>query len=433
MDGTPLLGGWLGLSGGRRKLLGCGVGLIGVVITLALALAVNSLTRLNTPAVAFLFPVLGAALFGLVPGLVTTLAAALVVDYFLLLPVGPYPPSTPDDLLMLASLTGLSIVVSMLVSALTQARWSYQSLVQAAPSAILRTDPGGRITAANPAAEALLGQPVTALVGQPLDVALGGDGPSEDRPWRRLERPPGSVALQEVRAPLPGEEGQVCILQDVTAEVAQLEHKEAFLLRVAHELRTPVTAQSALLEILAHADRLDGGERRLATRALEASRRLEALIEGVLDLRSVRAGSFEIERMPVPLQQVVGEAAATVEPLLQARGQSLLSRLPRRSLIVHADRRRLVQVLVNLLSNASRYGPDGQQIRLAATPADDVVRVEVRNGQGSGDTALQTPPGLGLGLSIARAIVEAHDGRLDLELGPGDAVARVTLPLAASP
>jgi K+-sensing histidine kinase KdpD len=432
MRGNRLIARWLELPRRWRSVLGCSLGLFGVLCTLALTLVLGSVTHLRAPAVAFLLPVVGASLFGPLPGLVTTLMAAMAVDYFLLEPVGPYPPSTPDDLVLLLSLTGLSLIVSMLVSALARARFSYQGLVQAAPTPILRTDTHGRIDAANPAAEALLGQPGEALVGRPLELALGQDAPSRDRPWRRLEGPSGSVALQEVRAPLPGGIGHVCILQDVTAQVELLEHKEAFLLRVAHELRTPVTAQSALLEILAADESLEPVGRRLATRALEAGRRLEALIEGVLDLRSVQAGSFQVERLPVPLQQVVAEAAETIEPLLQARGQRLTCRLPRRSLVVHADRRRLVQALVNLLSNASRYSPDGEQIRVAATPAHGRVRVEVRNCRVTGDMDRQTSRGLGLGLSISKAIVEAHEGYLELELGDSDAVARLTLPLPSA-
>ncbi len=374
-----LIGQWDRLATAARWVWGSAIGLLGIVFMSLAALTIDSLWNVRTSEVALLLPVLIASLFGLGPGLITTIVAAVVVYVFFLEPPGAWPPATIDDLLVLVSFTGLAIMVSTLVAALTRARWRYQSLVDAAPTPIVRSDARGRVEAANPAAVSLFDMAPQDLIGQSFEALLGVDGAIEGRPWRWLRGPEKDIALQEVRAPLPGGQGEVCILQDVTAQVSMLEMKEGFLLRVAHELRTPVTAQSALLELLANAESLAEGDRRLAVSALAASQRLGALVESVLDLRSIRAGTFLVERAPLPIQQVVAEAVATVEPLLHTRGQAASLNLPRGSLLVEADRRRLVQVVVNLLTNASRYGPDGQVIETAVVRLDDTVRVEVRN------------------------------------------------------
>ncbi len=431
MRWTLLLDRWDRLGPWARLRLGIVLGQIGIWAIVLVTLLAEALFNVRTPAVSFLLPVLLASCFGLAPGLATTIVAVLVIDYFFIEPVGLWPPSTLNDVLVLVSLAGLAVIVSALVAALTRTRRTYQSLVQAAPMPILRTDPQGRITGANPAAALLFGRSVDALLGDSLERLLGGDEHGE-RPWRRITGPLGSRAVRDVRAQQPGAQGSICMLQDVTTEADLLEHKEAFLLRVAHELRTPVTAQSALLEVLASAEGLGPQARQLAESALAASWRLEALVESVLELPSIRAGEFQIEPAPVALQQVIGEAVTMVEPLLRLRQQHVELDLPRRSVMVHADRRRLVQVLVNLLSNASRYGADRQVVNLAMIRSDGRVLVEVRNQRGPEGRPEDPSRGLGLGLTIARAIVEAHHGRLDLELAEREALARFSLPLVST-
>lgn len=417
------------LNPNARQACGVGSGLAGIAGILALSHFAGGVLSVGALAVVFVLPVLGASLFGLRPGLITTVAAALLFNYLFQPPVGSLMLSSTSDMVLLSSFTVLAVIVSTLVAALSQARRRYQTLFLAAPTATLHTDEAGRVAAANPAAVTLFALPHDVLLGRSLGVLLGEDGSSDSESWRRVGTGRGSIAVRDVRAPLP-DGGEVRMLQDVTAEVEMLEHKERFLVQAAHELRTPVAAQGVLLELLAGDDTLPDAERReTADHALRANRRLEDLVESVLDLQNVRAGRFLLARGTVRLQDAIDEAAQVVDPLLAARGQRIDRCTPSSGSIVVGDRRRLVQVVVNLLGNASRYSPDGGSIPILLVESEREARLEIRNEVLTDSEPADSPRGLGLGLSIARAIVEAHQGVLEVEISRATCVARVRLPL----
>ncbi len=239
-------------------------------------------------------------------------------------------------------------------------------------------------------------------------------------------------------------------LAELRQEKALTEH---FLASVSHEFRTPLTAVAASVELLMdQADELSPAELHelLATLRLGVLN-LHKLVDNLLDSASIEAGRFRVRPRPADLSASIDEAAATMQPLLERHGQRLVVKLPADLPPVMADPRRVVQVLVNLLSNAS-YAQRGlveSEITVSAEVADDdrMVRVRVAD-QGPGiapeqraellkgrrfatplaDAGSVAPAGFGLGLSVVKAIVESHHGQWGIDDGPdGGAVVWFTL------
>jgi signal transduction histidine kinase len=241
--------------------------------------------------------------------------------------------------------------------------------------------------------------------------------------------------------------------QDVTEErrareaTAELERaKSEFLSSVSHELRTPLTSilgYAALLRedtdgVVDAGDHIEVIER-------NASRQLR-LVEDLLSIARIQAGEFEVQRLPLDLAEVVQLGVEAMRPAAQEAGLRLELDCtgPVRVL---GDTDRLDQVLANLLSNAIKFTPRGGRIEvsLSSSPEEAVLTVS-DTGPGiqpedrarlferlfrSDDVKRLQVSGAGLGLSIARSIVEAHDGTIEVrsELEDGATFA-ITLPLA---
>ena len=231
--------------------------------------------------------------------------------------------------------------------------------------------------------------------------------------------------------------------------------KDDFMSTVTHELRTPLTSIRSFSEILLDNPAIDVSERcRFLAIIVKETQRLSRLINQVLDLSKIEAGSAEWRAAEVDVGQVVREAVEATSQLFREEGVAIAVYAARDVPAVRADPDRLMQVMINLLSNAVKYCQPGEgrvEVRLAATP--DAVRVDVRdNGPGIArddhetifekfrqvsDTVGRRPAGSGLGLPISRRIVEHFGGRLwvESEVGRG-ATFSFVLPLgggAAAP
>jgi K+-sensing histidine kinase KdpD len=161
---------------------------------------------------------------------------------------------------------------------------------------------------------------------------------------------------------------------------------------------------------------------------------LRTLIDNLLESTSIEAGRFAIRRRSVALNEVVAQAIRVVQPLLVRRQQSLALAEPTALPSISADPIRLVQVLVNILSNASKYSPPGTSIDLRIGSQDDALRVAIAD-QGPGipeaeranlfrrfmrlDTPVEEQYGVGLGLAVSKAIIEGHGGQIGVEGRPG--------------
>jgi Na+/proline symporter/signal transduction histidine kinase len=224
-------------------------------------------------------------------------------------------------------------------------------------------------------------------------------------------------------------------LRVANEQLKQLDRmKDDFVSHVSHELRTPLTSIRAFSEILHDNPELNPVQR---TRYLEVviseSERLTRLINDILDLAKIEAGGLEWHLRELDPGEVVEHAVSTTRQLFEERSVAMEVTLPPTVPPVVADRDRLVQVVLNLLSNAAKYG--GQRVALSLHVLPGEIRVDVRDdGPGialedqerifekfrqAGDASAEKPSGTGLGLAISREIIQRFGGRLWVQSAPG--------------
>lgn len=221
--------------------------------------------------------------------------------------------------------------------------------------------------------------------------------------------------------------------------------RNSLLSAVSHDLRTPLAAIfGAGTELLQDFTRLDQKEREeLIESIVEEAARLDQLVTNLLDVARFDEGHPELRKRSEPLDEVIEAALARLRGRLGDR--PVHSRVPQEIPMVPMDAILIQQVLVNLLENAMNYTSEGSPVEVEATHAGDHVVVEVRDrGPGvlvsetervfdrfyRGSKQSQRDGGIGLGLTICRAIVHAHGGTISLgNREQGGAVARMTLPL----
>ena len=221
-----------------------------------------------------------------------------------------------------------------------------------------------------------------------------------------------------------------------------------FLANVTHEFRTPLSALAASIELLMdQAPDLTQAEMDELLKSLHLGvLGLQNLVDNLLESASIEAGHFRVSPRPYDLEAIVIDAVGTMQPILDKYEQQLYVDLADDLPEVQADPRRVAQVLVNLLSNASKYGPSDAEIILSARQEGPWVRVEVAD-RGPGISNLhrellfrrfeypanvdtQSKVGAGLGLSVVKTIVEGHGGQAGVEnrLG-GGSIFWFTLPV----
>ncbi len=226
--------------------------------------------------------------------------------------------------------------------------------------------------------------------------------------------------------------GSVVVFSDVTDLVNALAAKDDFVANVSHEFRTPLTSILGYVELLLDDPRsLDPSSRR----QLDIVRRnAERLLTLVSDLLAVRSGHMVIQPHTVDVAELVRGSVSSAGPRAAKAGIRLSMDVPE-SLEAHVDSSRIAQVLDNLVSNAIKYSPKGADVEVAAWEDQDFVFCRVSDtGMGmteeeqseaftkffrAGGVRNSTIPGVGLGLPISKAIVEAHGGTITLESEPG--------------
>jgi PAS domain S-box-containing protein len=228
---------------------------------------------------------------------------------------------------------------------------------------------------------------------------------------------------------------------------AQNRAKDNFLATLSHELRTPMTSILGWVQFL-RSGAFDEEELREALGTIESSARLQArLIDDMLDVSRMVLGKFQVDLRPTKMSEVVEAALTTARPVAAARDVKLTYELGEREAMVEADPNRMQQVIGNLLSNAIKFTASGKQVDLRLERENGTLRIKVRDeGEGIDPSFLpyvfdrlrqaehsNERSGLGLGLAIARHIVELHHGDIQAEsdgLGRG-ATFTVTLPVLA--
>jgi two-component system phosphate regulon sensor histidine kinase PhoR len=238
----------------------------------------------------------------------------------------------------------------------------------------------------------------------------------------------------------------VLVFRDVSEEDVVHRLLGNFLANVAHEFRTPLSSLAASIELLLdQASDLNADELQELLVSLHlGTLGLQTLVDNLLEGASIEAGRFRVSPRQTKLDRIIGEAVQMMRPLLEKYGQSLQVELIPDMPYVQADERRVVQVLVNLLSNAIKYGPSDGQVTIRVERSQEWVKISVAD-QGPGIPAeLRTDIfrrftyprslsdsakfGVGLGLSVVKAVVEAHGGRVGVSDSPeGGAVFWFTL------
>jgi two-component system cell cycle sensor histidine kinase PleC len=227
------------------------------------------------------------------------------------------------------------------------------------------------------------------------------------------------------------------VLARETAEEAN-RTKSMFLANMSHELRTPLNAVIGFSELMRneiYGKLGDARYREYADLIQGAGQHLLALINDVLDMSKIEAGKHELHREQVRLQDIVGEAMEMMRDQAALGHVTLSAKLPAGSVMLHADRRAMKQILLNLLSNAVKFTPEFGEVTVegqvsdralllvvrdtgVGIPSDEIYRlgnpfVQVRAHAGT------SKHGTGLGLALVRALTEMHDGTLRIESQEG--------------
>lgn len=339
---------------------------------------------------------------------------------------------------------------------LLTAQQSAQSAIDSIPDPVIIFDAAGVVINLNREAEALLGVTHPSQSSDPLaevepalrDVLtrlrahiLAGKGPYAPKDFSEAigaGRGENQRYLLPRATPFYGAggsiEGATIILQDITRLRRFDELKNDLVATVAHEFRTPLTSLRMAVHLCLEgiAGPVTDKQIDLLHAAREDCERLQGIVDDLLDLARIASGRVEMRKVLVSVQNLVDGVVAEQQPVAQNKNVQLLTEIsPLAPQTILADPERLGLVFSNLVSNAIRHTPEGGRVTVRVRDAGQVARFEVSDtGQGipveyQRDIFLRffrvpgsTTGGAGLGLSIAKEIVEAHGGKIGVESEP---------------
>ena len=330
--------------------------------------------------------------------------------------------------------------------------WS-ENLLASIVEAIITLDNQGLITYFSHGAERLTGVFASDVTGKHVDEIFL--LPDRNSFVSQLSTAPEGV--QKVDVILPDRRARTCsittarlnrtgslkegesalVIRDISEEEAVHRLLGHFIANVAHELRTPLTALEASIEMLHFqtVDLTEDEKGELYNSLHLGILGLHTLVDNLLESANIEARHFRISPRRMELGPIIAEAVQTMQPLLTKYEQSLTVEIPLDLPPVVADPRRTAQVLVNMISNANRYGPPGEEIILQVIRSGRYVKLSVKD-RGPGippehrdtlfhrfefphDKNSPSQAGAGLGLSVVKEIVLAHGGEVGLEDNPG--------------
>lgn len=346
-------------------------------------------------------------------------------------------------------------------------------IIKSVPDGLLVCDDQTRVVLMNHAAEELLGVRAAEALNQPIATVLAVSdlagqlqevtAPAAPSTWKfHLELPQAGTkyprVIQARTSPMSDPDGRpsgtVTVLRDITRERELDRMKSEFISTAAHELNTPLTAIIGYVELLLKPAEfgafLPDQQRNFLEEIHGKSLVLAKIVEELLDISRLDAGQeLPLSKAPCDLPELL---TGTLDHFQQrAPRHRFLLELPRNSepRLLQLDRVKIAEVLENLLSNAVKYSPDGGTVRIygkisgenfectvedegPGMPSDQVGQVfEPFYRIDASDTAVR---GLGLGLSLAKLIVEAHHGKIWLESAPGKGTrVSFTLPFTGCP
>ena len=335
------------------------------------------------------------------------------------------------------------------------------AIVESSEDAIVSKDLNGNITSWNRAAERLFGYSADEVIGKHITIIIPQERLAEEdlviSAVRRGERVQHFETLRRRKdgtlvpislsvSPIRDEDGVVVgaskIARDISDRVrgererAELVDalkeanrlKDEFLATLSHEIRTPLNAILGYAQLLQTSLRDEGSRAKAADVIERNARTLTQIIEDVLDVSRITTGRLRLKIQPVALPELVRNALSTVQLAADAKGVRLITDFPPELPHVAGDPERLQQVLWNLLINAVKFTHRGGQILVSIQVVDGGARIAVRDDgigiapeflpyvfdrfrQGDARTTREHS-GLGLGLAIARHLVEMHGGTI---------------------
>ncbi|HPF39443.1 MAG TPA: ATP-binding protein [Phycisphaerae bacterium] len=332
------------------------------------------------------------------------------------------------------------------------------AVIRAMSEPVLVTDPFDQIVLANPAIEELLGFREEEALRKNVDSVVqdehiletiretrSADARAADR---RREVFVGDRVFLIVTAPLnpsqnkEGSEGNtvVTILRDITREHETARKKSEFVAHVAHELRTPLSSIRAYVEMLVDGEADDPETRKEYYDIIQTSaERLGRLIDNMLNISRIEAGTVRINREPIGVAMIVKEAVDMMRPSAEEKNIELTDNLTPAMFQVDADRDLIYQAVLNLISNAIKYTPNEGKVTVSTVPQEERHRILIQiEDTGAGIPKEDLPKmfekffrveankkmakGTGLGLNLVKKIVEdVHSGEVLLasEVGVG--------------
>ncbi|HSB65342.1 MAG TPA: ATP-binding protein [Anaerolineales bacterium] len=358
-----------------------------------------------------------------------------------------------------ANQAAIAVDNARLYQQVSQDKQRMDALLDSAADGILILAPGHRITRSNPAFARMLNEPIENIVGKTheevirlkihedmlsLEQAEAGGWPLTPNAALYVEgdlQRSSGVALPVgiTYAPLISEGGNllniIATVRDITRFREAEELKSTFISVISHELKTPVALIKGYVGTLRREDA--DWDREIVKDSLavieEEADRLTGLIENLLDASRLQAGGLSINLTDVSLNIIAERIANRFQ--IQSAIHKIIVDFPEDFPTVSADETRLEQVLSNLVSNSIKYSPQGGEIRISGQvrPAQVIVCVSDQGpGVASEDiphifdrfyrssNAKRTTKGAGLGLYLARAVIEAHGGRIWVDPRPGD-------------
>jgi signal transduction histidine kinase len=350
----------------------------------------------------------------------------------------------------------LRMYEEMNVSQLIVEKKKSEAIVASIPDPVIMTDEGSKVLLMNQAARRLLQIDGTDWQGKSLGQIVS------DERWLKLLSG-GGVSAEELakRDTLlsiqqPGEQalyfrprqttivdesknilGVVTLLQDVTRFKNLDRMKSEFIATVSHELRTPLTSINMAVDIMSQEvlGKINEHQRDMLATAKDDCERLTKLVKELLDMSRLESGKYELKRERINLRSLVEEALKPLRLQFREKGIRLETEIPADTPEVPGDHRQLSWVVANLVSNALRYTPAYGTVTVHSDLMSDCVRVSVKDsGRGIPPDAVEvifdkfvqikqstdaTPGSVGLGLAIAKEVVEAHGGKIWVESSVG--------------
>jgi PAS domain S-box-containing protein len=370
------------------------------------------------------------------------------------------PLHTDDGLLIAATVRD--------ASERKQADARFEALLEAAPDALVVVDESGKIAVANHRTNELFGYAKEDLIGQPIEMLIpmanrdrhpslreGFFAHPGVRPmgaglqlWARrsdgsefpvdislspLETPSGtlvSAAVRDITDRLRAEDA----LREAKVEAERANAaKDEFLSRMSHELRTPLTAILGFTELLQMGDVSDDQHEAFIARTHKAGQHLLTLVNDVLDISRVQAGTLAVSIEPLVVRPIVQDVIDLLTPLAQQH--DLTFDVDVDDVVARADMGRMTQILLNVVSNAVKYNRDGGSVSVTAREDGDEVEIVVAD-TGAGISVDDLPrlfqpferlgvhtgeiEGTGIGLALSRALAELMGGTIGVESTVGE-------------